>query len=55
MLIIQKVKKGINSSVGTAEKKYSINFSKPNTKFCLSLHYNGDEKYLYVNKTDLQI
>ena len=24
----------------TAEKSYSINFTKSNTKFCLSLHYN---------------
>ena len=23
-----------------AEKMYSINFTKENTKFCLSLHYN---------------
>ena len=25
----------------TAEKMYSINFSKTRKKFCLSLHYNG--------------
>ena len=25
----------------TAEKMYSINFTKHNTKFCLRLHYNG--------------
>ena len=23
------------------------------TKFCLSLHYNGDESYFYVNKTEI--
>ena len=39
----------INGSIGTAEKKLSINFSKANTKFCLSLHYNGDNSYLFVN------
>ena len=33
---------GINDSTGSAEKKISINFSKANTKYCLSLHYNGD-------------
>ena len=27
----------------------SINFSKAKTKFCLSLHYNGDNNYLSVN------
>ena len=28
-------------------------FSRANTKFCLSLHYNGDEIYLYVHKTKI--
>ena len=27
-------------------------FSKANKKFCLSLHYNGDDSYLYGNKTE---
>ena len=36
-----------------SRKKISINFSKENTKFCLSSHYNGDESYLYVNKTEI--
>ena len=31
----------INSSIGIAEKKVCINFSKAKTKFCLSLHYKG--------------
>ena len=29
----------------SAEKMYSINFSKDDTKFCLSLHYNGANSY----------
>ena len=37
----------ITASFGTAEKKFSINFSKSITKFCLSLHYNGDNSYLF--------
>ena len=40
----------IDNSNGEAEKN-SINFSKGNTKFCLNLHYSGDESFLYVNKT----
>ena len=28
---------------------YSINFTKENTKFCLSLHYNGSNSYLFIN------
>ena len=30
-------------------KKDSINFTGNNKKFCLSLHYNGDNSYLFVN------
>ena len=44
---------GINESTGSAEKKFSDNFSKANTKFYLSLHYNGDESCLYENKTEI--
>ena len=32
---------------------YSINFTKVNTKFCLSLHYNGANSYLFVNGTEI--
>ena len=37
------------------QKKKSINFSKANEKFCLRLHYNRDESYLRVNKTEIYI
>ena len=37
----------------TAEKLYSINFTKENTKFCLSLHYNGANSYLFVNGIEI--
>ena len=32
---------------------YSINFTKTNTKFCLRLHYNGSNSYLFVNGTEI--
>ena len=32
----------------TAEKMYSINFTVTNKKFCLSLHFNGANSYLFV-------
>ena len=35
------------------EKLYSINFTKENAKFCLSLHYNGANRYLFVNGTEI--
>ena len=32
---------------------YSINFTVPRKKFCLSLHYNGANSYLFVNGTEI--
>ena len=32
---------------------YSINFTVTNKKFCLSLHYNGVNSYLFVNDTEI--
>ena len=37
----------------TAEKTYSINFTVTKKKFCLSLHYNGGNSYLFVNGTEI--
>ena len=37
----------------TAKKLYSVNFTKQNTKFSLSLHYNGANSYLFVNGTEI--
>ena len=33
----------------TAEKMYPINFTVTKKKFCLSLHYNGENSYLFAN------
>ena len=37
----------------TTEKIYSINFTVTKKKFCLSLHYNGANSYLFVNGTEI--
>ena len=37
----------------TAEKLYSINFTVTKKKFCLSLHYDGANSYLFVNGTEI--
>ena len=37
----------------TAEKMYSINFTVTKKKFCLSLHYNGANSYLFVNGAEI--
>ena len=31
----------------------SVNFTEHNKKFCLSLHYNGANSYLFVNGTEI--
>ena len=40
---------GINDTTLYAEKLYSQNFTAASKKFVLSLHYNGDDSYLFVN------
>ena len=37
----------------TVEKMYSINFAVTKNKFCLSLHHNGANSYLFVNGTEI--
>ena len=32
---------------------YSINFTEKKKKFCLSLHYNGANSYLFVHGTSI--
>ena len=44
---------GLDGTTLTAEKMYSINFTENNEKFCLSLHYNGANSYLFVNGTEI--
>ena len=37
----------------TAEKMYSISFTVTRKNFCLSLHYNGANSYLFINGTEI--
>ena len=32
---------------------YSVNFTDNGDKYCLSLHYNGANSYLFVNGTEI--
>ena len=40
---------GINDTTLYADKIYSQNFIQPSKKFVLSLHYNRNDSYLFVN------
>ena len=44
---------GLGEHLLTAEKTYSTNFTVSNKKFCLSLHYNEANSYLFVNGTEI--
>ena len=35
------------------KKKFRINFTKAKTKSCLSLHYNGDNSFLFVTGKEI--
>ena len=43
---------GLGEQSLSAEKMHSINITKVNTKFCLSLHFNGANSYLFVGGTE---
>ena len=40
---------GIHDTMLYAEKNFYRKFTDPGKKFVLSLHYNGDDSYLFVN------
>ena len=44
---------GINGRFDSPGKKFSINFNKANPNFCLNMHYNADNSYLFVNRKEI--
>ena len=44
---------GLGEHSLTAEKMYSVNFTDHRKKYCLSLHYNGVNSYLFANGTEI--
>ena len=44
---------GLGEHSLTAEKMYSVNFTDNGEKYCLSLHYNGANSYLFFNGTEI--
>ena len=54
ILILRKgPTQGLGQHSLSAEKIYSINFTKVNTKCCWSLHYNRANSYFFVNGTEI--
>ena len=44
---------GLDDTILTVKAKYPINFTQPNKRFVLSLHYNGSNSFLFVNATKI--
>ena len=44
---------GLGGHSLTAEKMYSVNFADHRKKYCLRLHYNGENSYLFLSSTEI--
>ena len=45
---------GLDDTTLTAEAQYSINFSRSNRSFCLSLHYNGSNSFFEAKDSEIK-
>ena len=52
MVLGKRPTQGLEHTLTTV-KMYSINFRVTKKKFCLSLHYNGTNSYLFVNGEEI--
>ena len=48
-LLVEGLTQGVHDTAPYVESNYYRNFTDPGKKFVLSLHYNGDDSYLFVN------
>ena len=53
LILSKSITQGLDDTKVTAEKMYSINFPVSRRKFCLSLHCNEANSYLFVNGTEI--
>ena len=49
LILCEGPTEGLDDTTLTAEAKYPINFTQPNKRFVLNLHYNGSNSFLFVN------
>ena len=52
LILGKEPRQGLNHTLA-AETQYSINFTGPGIKFCLSMHYNGSNSFLFVYATKI--
>ena len=53
LILGEGITQGLDDTTQAAEKMYLINFTVSRKKFCLSLHYNGDNSYLLVDGREI--
>ena len=53
VILDERSTQGLDNTTLIAEAEYFIDFSKLQRKFCLSLHYNGRDSFLFVNATKI--
>ena len=55
LVLGERPTQGLDDTMITTEAKYSINFSRSNRKFCLSLHYNSSPVHTDNKKKDILV
>ena len=53
LILREALTKTLDDTRLTAEVRYPIDFTQPNKRFVLSLHYNGRNSFLFVNATKM--
>ena len=53
LILGERPTQALDDTTLTAEVRYPINFTQPNKRFVLSLHYNGSNSFLFVNATKI--
>ena len=48
LILDEGQKQGLDDTTLTTEAKYPMNFTQPNKRFVLSLHYNRNNSLLFV-------
>ena len=50
LILVEGFTQGLEHTAFYTEKMYFVNFTATRKKLCLSLHYNGDNSYHFVNR-----
>ena len=53
LILDQGPTQGLDDDTLTAEVKYPLNFTQSERRFVLSLHYNGSDRFLFVDATKI--